>query len=423
MKNPLRTTQKNLLHPDKEGLLYAFRGGFGLEKESLRIMKEDGTISKRDHPFGNHPLFSRDFAESQLEIITPVTGSAAELHAVILEMTDEALQRLDALGETLHPSSNPPAYDPDGIRIAHFTGPDSGKEEYRRYLLANYGLSRMLLSGIHFNYSYDDSYPHFLGTTPDKLYLKAAVWAYRYSWLIVYLTGASPETRRDGAKPRYASVRCGEEGYWNSFLPVLVFSDVSAYYESIDRYVRDGSLYSASELYLPVRLKARPDSASESHAGRIDHIELRMLDLNPFEKAGIALKDLEFLHLFLIWCSLLPDHLPDSMEQEDAIYNMKQAALFDDSRVFIREGAEEVPIREAALSVLTEIEDVFKALGRSDVLPVTAFQQEKLLSDGGRYAHKVYTSVDLSADLSDNTNEANTETKGEIVCRSAWELL
>ena len=87
MKNPLRTTQKNLLHPDKEGLLYAFRGGFGLEKESLRIMKEDGTISKRDHPFGNHPLFSRDFAESQLEIITPVTGSAAELHAVILEMT------------------------------------------------------------------------------------------------------------------------------------------------------------------------------------------------------------------------------------------------------------------------------------------------------------------------------------------------
>ncbi len=113
----------------------------------------------------------------------------------------------------------------------------------------------MLLSGIHYNFSYAPEYPSFLGMETDALYLKAAVCTLRYAWLLVWLTAASPgpcrtETFgqcREGVRPVYASVRCGKEGYWNSFLPVLDFSGVSSYCDSIESYVKH-DLYSAAQL-------------------------------------------------------------------------------------------------------------------------------------------------------------------------------
>ena len=371
------------------GKAAAFRGGFGLEKESLRIRKSDGYISETVHPFGDDPHFSRDFAESQLEIITPVVHSTEELYHMIAVMTDGAVRYLERAGETLHLSSNPPAYIPAQVRIAHFTGADEQKEQYRKYLLKKYGLERMLLSGIHFNYSYSEDYPALLGTTAEALYLKSAVYAFRYAWLIVWLTAASPEPAAAGELPVYGSVRCGKEGYWNSFLPVLDFSDVSAYCSSIERYVADGSLYAASELYLPVRLKPRGTNTLEALKKGIDHIELRMLDLNPLDPAGIAPEDLRFLQLFLIWCSLMPEYLPSKKEQADFIANIKNAALFDERRVWIRDSSVLTPVREAALTVLSEMACLFETIGHYEALSTIEYQKRKLLVPGGRYAQQV----------------------------------
>ena len=373
MRKPYNTAAEITARLGRDGLEAAFGGGFGLEKESLRIMKADGRIARTDHPFRDDPHFSRDFAESQLEIITPVACSTEELYGMISQMHANALQRLAESGETLHTSSNPPAYIPSEVRVAHFEGENAHKEEYRKYLLEKYGLERMLLSGIHYNFSYSEEYPSFLGTTADALYLNVAACTLHYAWLLVWLTAASPgpcrtETFgqcREGVRPVYASVRCGKEGYWNSFLPVLDFSGVSSYCDSIESYVKDGMLYSSSELYLPVRLKPR------------------------VEPAGIALEDLRFLRLFLIWCSFFPRHLPDEKEQKDAIANMKQASLFDERRIWIREGSVLMPVREAALEVLSEMACTFEAIGRSDVLSTIEYQKRKLLAPGSRYAEQV----------------------------------
>ena len=121
MKKPYETAVQITSRLGRKGLESAFGGGFGLEKESLRIMEADGQISRMDHPFGDDPHFSRDFAESQLEIITPVAHSTEELYRMISQMHEEALRRLAESGETLHMSSNPPAYIPSGVRIAHFS--------------------------------------------------------------------------------------------------------------------------------------------------------------------------------------------------------------------------------------------------------------------------------------------------------------
>ena len=185
MRNPYETAAQITSRLGKNGLKAALGGGFGLEKESLRITEPDGQISRTDHPFGDDPHFSRDFAESQLEIITPVAHSTEELYRMISQMHSEALHRLAESGETLHTSSNPPAYVPSMVRIAHFSGENACKEEYRKYLLEKYGLERMLLSGIHYNFSYSAEYPDFLETTADALYLKAAAYTLKYAWLVV----------------------------------------------------------------------------------------------------------------------------------------------------------------------------------------------------------------------------------------------
>ena len=86
MKKPYETAAQITSRLGRKGLESAFGGGFGLEKESLRIMEADGRISRTDHPFGDDPHFSRDFAESQLEIITPVAHSTEELYRMISQM-------------------------------------------------------------------------------------------------------------------------------------------------------------------------------------------------------------------------------------------------------------------------------------------------------------------------------------------------
>ena len=81
------------------GLLFQ-QGSFGLEKESQRI-DENGNIVTTPHPtvFGNrsyHPYIQTDFAESQLELITPPNGKLEDslrwlsaIHEVVLRSLPE----------------------------------------------------------------------------------------------------------------------------------------------------------------------------------------------------------------------------------------------------------------------------------------------------------------------------------------------
>lgn len=119
----------------------------------------------------------------------------------------------------------------------------------------------------------------------------------RYSWLLVLLTAASPIYersllgfgKRGMAFSGDGSRRFGKNGYWNHFVPALDDSSLSAYENSVARYIENGALLSASELYLPVRLKPRGENSLESlEKNGVDHIELRMFDLNPLEPLEIA---------------------------------------------------------------------------------------------------------------------------------------
>lgn len=96
------------------------------------------------------------------------------------------------------------------------------------------------------------------------------------------------------------SIRSSKYGYTNS-------DDVQVSYSSIQRYVSDlslmvekGLLSTEREFYSPVRLRGGHHVSDLENHG-ISYIELRNIDLNPFEAYGISYEQAEFLHLFLIY--------------------------------------------------------------------------------------------------------------------------
>ena len=93
-----------------------------------------------------------------------------------------------------------------------------------------------------------------------------------------------------------------EKGYWNTFLPIFDYRSLDAYIQSMEYYIRAGELREIRELYYPVRLKPKGENSLANLKQGVDHIELRMLDLNPFSPVGISKED-----MCEIFCSMSTD--------------------------------------------------------------------------------------------------------------------
>ena len=324
---------------------YYYSGRFGIERETLRIDAE-GRLAQSPHPFGNDKNITRDFCENQIEIVTPVCNSIDEAVASLADLDRKVREILTLNGERIWLYSNPPHFEnEDDIPIADFTGDHSSKRAYRELLEKKYGKKLMLYSGIHFNFSFSEEYIRELNTENedfrtfrDELYLRLYKQLMTHSWLIVLLTASSPyydaSLDKDGEigiiKSVYSSLRNSERGYWNKSIPLLDHRSVKTFVDSIRRLIENGSLYSASELYLPVRLKPKGTNSLDVLANNgVDHIELRMFDLNPSEPLGIAANDLEFAHLLILYLLSLPDISFGKDMQERAIREHQNAALLE----------------------------------------------------------------------------------------------
>lgn len=367
---------------------YGQRAEFGIERESLRV-NNNGTLAGTPHPFPGDRQIDRDFCENQIEIITDVFTDADTLISQLNDIHDRIDEKLLQMNELLWCFSNPPVIGrEEDIPVAVFGEELQCKNEYRAYLAEKYGKKKMLFSGIHFNFSFS---PQFIDAAfaisgendrrafSDKLYLSLSEKLVRYSWLAVFLTAASPVMHSSFGieSNRFSSVRCSKYGYWNDFVPVLDYSSLDAYVSSIEKLVSAGRLRSVTELYYPVRVKPRGDNSLEALRQKgINHIELRVTDVNPLSRTGIFKEDIEFFHLLMLYLLSLPEQVSDKASQLEAIENVKQAAVFGNEH-----------IHQKARTVLSDIAE-FAEKYFPEFMRTVKYQQSKLLP-GRSYAELV----------------------------------
>lgn len=350
----------------------------GLEKESLRVDRR-GRLAQTSHPFPDDADLDVDFSGNQLEFVTDVCDSADEVWEALRRLHRKAarvLEKRETGPEYLWPFSNPPYVQAEGENPPmEFCGEKAWKTAYRKHLRDRYGTQLMLYSGIHFNLSFPEKFWEAISAigdagekrrSADAAYLNLAAWTTRYAWLIVYLFAASSVLdesyfcpgKKDGTPClKYASPRSSEIGYWNDFEPVLDYRSLEGYVDSILKYTENGSLMSPAELYYPVRLKSAGlyDLERLRREG-VSHIEIRIIDENPYSEIGIFRENVRFLHLLMVYlASRAPKPFPEG-EQLRALRDMKRAALFDDSTCL----SNGLSIRENAAQALQEMEAFFE---------------------------------------------------------------
>ena len=381
---------------------HIFEGHFGLERETLRVT-ESGALSRVPHPFTDERSMSRDFCENQLEIITSANDSISNLMDELRELDCRAQKTLSEIHEVLWLNSNLPRISSDDdITVAKFSGSEAAKHEYRLNLERRYGKRLMLYSGIHFNFSFSEEFIRSLyrggenyRDFKNSLYFRLSKQVFRYGWLLVLLTAASPvyDLSLDGdglsgsGFDGFGSRRSGAKGYWNKFLPILDYTELSAYIASINRYVKSGALFSPGELYLPMRLKPERGSDPQSLIENgVNHIELRMFDVNPLAELGIFREDLEFTHYFLIYLLQLPDFEFTPALQKAAVENHKSAARFDLSEITING----YPACDSAQGLLSDMSEYFRDF--PEVLE-SIEKQKKKVTLNERYCITIYNKL------------------------------
>ena len=331
----------------------------GVEKESLRATRQ-GELARTPHPAAlgsalTHPRITTDFSESQVELVTGVHASA---QACIDELTALHQVVYDAIGdERLWVSSMPCALPADGdIPLGQYGTSHIGRAKavYRRGLGHRYGRRMQTISGIHYNWS--------LPGLDDAAYFALIRNFRRHSFLLLLLFGASPAVGRCFLAgqthelqplgpdtlhmPHGTSLRMGRLGYQSDAQATLSvsYNDLAGYgasledaltrpyprYEAIGLQDAQGQYQQLSthllqienEFYGTIRPKRtiRPGERP-LHALRergVEYVEVRCMDLDPFEDVGLHVRTARFLDIFLLHC-LLSDSPPDSPQEIAAL--------------------------------------------------------------------------------------------------------
>ena len=307
------------------------QGSFGIEKESQRV-HSDGSIVTSLHPkaFGNrrfHPYIQTDFAESQLELVTPPMKKLEDTLRWLSAIHEVTLRTLPE-DELIFPFSMPAGLPPEEhIKVAQLDNQED--VAYREHLVQSYGKYKQMVSGIHYNFQIDpkfiDALFHAQNETQsavdfqNKFYLKIAKNFLRYQWILLYLFSATPTVEEKyfrGNSPlkphQYVrSLRSGKYGYVNDPKIHVSYDSLQEYVETLEHWVKSGDLIAEKEFYSSVRLRGAKKARDLLEKG-IQYLEFRLFDLNPFAPYGIELADAKFIHYFI----LLMAWLDDTADQE-----------------------------------------------------------------------------------------------------------
>ncbi len=370
----------------------------GVEKESLRVTAES-VLAATPHPAAlgsalTHPRITTDFSESQVELITGVHPDVA---SCLEELNQIQQVTLRALGNEMLWASSMPCGLPsdDAIPIGQYGSSNDGraKSVYRVGLGHRYGRRMQTISGIHYNWS--------LPGVSSEGYFGLIRNFRRHAFLLLYLFGASPavcSTFVAGRKhplqalnqytmylPYATSLRMGRLGYQSDAQATLAvsYNSLSGYVEALARAMRQPySAYEAigvrnadgqylqlatsllqieNEFYASIRPKRVTQPGERPlHALRargVEYVEVRLMDLDPFEPVGINAQTMRFLDAFLLHC-LFTSSPPDT-PTEIAALARNQHLVAERGRepgLLLERGEAQVALTEWAAELLEEME-------------------------------------------------------------------
>ncbi len=334
----------------------------GIERESLRV-ERNGRLALTPHPKAlgaalTHSSITTDYSEALLEFITAPHADSAQTLAELEEIHRFTLANI---GQEVLWSPSMPGHLPkeEQIPIGEYGSSNVGqlKHVYRKGLSVRYGRTMQCIAGIHYNFSLPDSIWTLLSAAENDPrsaidYQSARYIALirnfrRYSWLVMYLFGASPALDISFLRGRehqlevfdedtlylpYAtSLRMSDLGYQSKAQAGLTpcYNKLSTYTDSLrcavstpyPPYQEIGSkkngewlqintniLQIENEYYSTMRPKRitlegeRPVDALIARG--IQYVEARCIDVNPFLPLGIDLTQARFLDTFLLFCAL-----------------------------------------------------------------------------------------------------------------------
>lgn len=400
-------------------------GPRGIEKESLRI-DPSGLIAQTSHheTLGSaltNRFITTDYSEALLEFVTPPENSAWAAIQFLCDIHQYVYQSIG--DELLWPFSMPcQLRSEDDIPLALYGTSNIAqmKTIYRRGLGYRYGKYMQVIAGIHFNYSVPEVFwPAWrdieqANQSDSELrsdsYLGLVRNVRRLDWLLLYLFGASPAVCKSflaGQENNLAeldsgtyygewatSLRMSDLGYQNTNQSAL---SVSA--NSLDEYVRDLSaairtpnpdyvgigvkengeylqlntnlLQIENEYYSTIRPKRvalsgeRPTAALRR--GGVEYVELRALDLSPFDPVGIGQQQQKFLEAFLLYC-LLADSPPIDDNERRAMRSNHLAVAREGRRpgLQLRRAKNGTSLQDWAAEICGQMEAVCELLDQGD---------------------------------------------------------
>ena len=425
------------------------KGNYGVERESLRV-NDKGELSEKEHPsvFGDkadNSYITTDFAESQIEVITPPFKSVEETYNFTNSLYDIVAMEIGE--EYLWPQSMPGIVPEDNkIKVAEYGDNEKGREAqlYREKLIGKYGGKRQLICGIHYNFSFNDDLINKLYNSQisnefiknvnhknekldykqfkDNIYLKLSRNYLRYRWIIIYLLGASgvvdksyggncmrssKQINEDGFSNVGAlSYRNSECGYKNKIELFPNYNSIDEYIESLKKFIEDKLIDSHKELYSCIRLKPIDvsnfmDSLSKDG---IQYLEYRSIDINPFEKGGISLEDLYFLQVFNIFL-LLQEESDYDKWQEEGVENQNLISKFGQNNIMLKKDGESILKEQWGVEILEIIKNINNELnlGREEIIDLMI---EKIKNHKLTYAYRIEEKVKAEGYINAHLNIA-----------------
>jgi len=356
----------------------------GIEKESLRVTPK-GTLAQTPHPTAlgsalTHPQITTDYSESLLEFITPPSSDADQVLKTLEDIHRYTYRQIG--DELLWANSMPCQLSGDSdIPVGQYGSSNVGqmKSIYRVGLGHRYGRLMQTIAGIHYNFSVPDELLEILKReeSPGQSLQDFKTNNYfalirnfrRYFWLLLYLFGASPGVCRSFVKgrnhnlesfgadehslhsPSATSLRMGDLGYQSKAQEQLVvcYNDLHNYvetlrhalvepypdYEAIGLKNAHGEYQQLSkhllqienEFYSTIRPK-RTTKSGETALGAlwergVEYIEVRCVDLNPFQPLGIDREQIDFMDVFLLTCMLSKSPPTDDQEYRNILNNQR----------------------------------------------------------------------------------------------------